>query len=215
MRIILPLVAVALVGCAIDDDPDTETTDAALTNGTPVSHWQRPYAAFLTMQTPGGETFRCSGTLVAPDKVLTAAHCTRCAAAVDVTVMGDWGPADWSNPPWPGQAPSTSVPALSWSVHPGAYPTAPNCGGTKQQVGDELNAHTVFNHDLSVVRLSRPVAVPPLPVLLRPPFGFHPVQDLFGQPVTAFFRADGSIEFDYTGPIPENILRRHLRAIVG
>jgi hypothetical protein len=32
--------------------------------------------------------------------------------------------------------------------------------------------------------------------------------------VTAFFRADGSIEFDYTGPIPENILRRHLRAIV-
>jgi len=38
---------------------------------------------------------------------------------------------------------------------------------------------------------------------------------LFGQPVTAFFRADGSLDFAYTGPIAENILRRHLEAIVG
>ena len=35
----------------------------------------------------------------------------------------------------------------------------------------------------------------------------------FGQPTTVFFRADGSFEFAYAGPIPENILRRHLEAI--
>jgi cytochrome c biogenesis protein CcmG/thiol:disulfide interchange protein DsbE len=48
-----------------------------------------------------------------------------------------------------------------------------------------------------------------VPDAIKTPLG------LFGQPVTAFFRADGSLEFDYTGPIPENILRRHLKAIAG
>jgi cytochrome c biogenesis protein CcmG/thiol:disulfide interchange protein DsbE len=38
---------------------------------------------------------------------------------------------------------------------------------------------------------------------------------LYGQPVTAFFRADGSLDFAYTGPIADKILRRHLEAIVG
>jgi thiol-disulfide isomerase/thioredoxin len=35
----------------------------------------------------------------------------------------------------------------------------------------------------------------------------------FGQPVTVFFRADGTFSFAYTGPIPEDDLRRHLKAI--
>lgn len=35
----------------------------------------------------------------------------------------------------------------------------------------------------------------------------------FGQPVTVFFRADGSFSFAYTGPIPEDDLHRHLKAI--
>jgi len=38
---------------------------------------------------------------------------------------------------------------------------------------------------------------------------------LYGQPVTVFFRADGSHAFDWTGPIPDDILRRHLMAIAG
>jgi thiol-disulfide isomerase/thioredoxin len=37
----------------------------------------------------------------------------------------------------------------------------------------------------------------------------------FGQPTTVFFRADGSFEFAYAGPIPENVLHRHLESIVG
>ena len=35
----------------------------------------------------------------------------------------------------------------------------------------------------------------------------------FGQPVTVFFRSDGTFSFAYTGPIPEDDLRRHLEAI--
>jgi cytochrome c biogenesis protein CcmG, thiol:disulfide interchange protein DsbE len=36
---------------------------------------------------------------------------------------------------------------------------------------------------------------------------------LFGQPVTAFFRADGSLSFAYTGPISAEDLDRQLTAI--
>ena len=46
-----------------------------------------------------------------------------------------------------------------------------------------------------------------VPDAIKTPLG------LFGQPVTAFFRADGSLDFAYTGPIGETILRRHLEAI--
>ena len=37
----------------------------------------------------------------------------------------------------------------------------------------------------------------------------------FGQPTTVFFRADGTFEFAYAGPIPETVLHRHLENIVG
>jgi thiol-disulfide isomerase/thioredoxin len=37
----------------------------------------------------------------------------------------------------------------------------------------------------------------------------------FGQPVTAFYRADGSLEFAWTGPIQPDVLEQHLRAIAG
>jgi cytochrome c biogenesis protein CcmG/thiol:disulfide interchange protein DsbE len=37
----------------------------------------------------------------------------------------------------------------------------------------------------------------------------------FGQPTTIFFRADGTFEFSYAGPISENVLRRRLENIVG
>ena len=48
-----------------------------------------------------------------------------------------------------------------------------------------------------------------VPDAIKTPLG------LFGQPVTAFFRADGTLDFAYTGPIADTILRRHLQAIVG
>jgi cytochrome c biogenesis protein CcmG/thiol:disulfide interchange protein DsbE len=37
----------------------------------------------------------------------------------------------------------------------------------------------------------------------------------FGQPVTAFYRADGTVEFAWTGPIAPDVLEEHLRAIAG
>ena len=37
----------------------------------------------------------------------------------------------------------------------------------------------------------------------------------FGQPTTVFFHADGAFEFAYAGPIPDNVLHRHLENILG
>jgi cytochrome c biogenesis protein CcmG/thiol:disulfide interchange protein DsbE len=37
----------------------------------------------------------------------------------------------------------------------------------------------------------------------------------FGQPVTAFYRADGSLEFAWTGPINADVLEEHLDSIAG
>ena len=37
----------------------------------------------------------------------------------------------------------------------------------------------------------------------------------FGQPVTIFYRRDGSVSFAWAGPIPDDLLRDHLEAIGG
>jgi len=37
----------------------------------------------------------------------------------------------------------------------------------------------------------------------------------FGQPVTMFYRRDGSLSFAWAGPIPDDLLGDHLQAIVG
>ena len=53
------------------------------------------------------------------------------------------------------------------------------------------------------------------------PSVFDPPDDIkgslgqFGQPTTMFFRADGTFEFAWGGPISEAMLRKHLTAIAG
>jgi len=53
------------------------------------------------------------------------------------------------------------------------------------------------------------------PSVFDPPDAIKTSLGQFGQPTTVFFRADGSFEFAYAGPISERILRRHLEAITG
>jgi cytochrome c biogenesis protein CcmG/thiol:disulfide interchange protein DsbE len=53
------------------------------------------------------------------------------------------------------------------------------------------------------------------PSVFDPPDAIKTSLGQFGQPTTVFFRADGSFEFAYAGPISESILRRHLREIAG
>jgi cytochrome c biogenesis protein CcmG, thiol:disulfide interchange protein DsbE len=51
------------------------------------------------------------------------------------------------------------------------------------------------------------------PSVFDPPDAIKTSLGQFGQPTTVFFRADGTFEFAYAGPISESILHRHLEAI--
>jgi cytochrome c biogenesis protein CcmG, thiol:disulfide interchange protein DsbE len=53
------------------------------------------------------------------------------------------------------------------------------------------------------------------PSVFDPPDSIKNSLGLFGQPVTAFYRADGSLEFAWSGPISEDLLRTHLERIAG
>ncbi len=53
------------------------------------------------------------------------------------------------------------------------------------------------------------------PSVFDPPDVIKTSLGQFGQPTTVFFRSDGTFEFAYAGPIPEDILRGHLERIAG
>jgi cytochrome c biogenesis protein CcmG/thiol:disulfide interchange protein DsbE len=53
------------------------------------------------------------------------------------------------------------------------------------------------------------------PSVFDVPDAIKPSLGLFGQPVTVFYRADGTFSFAWTGPISPDRLRRNLRAIAG
>jgi cytochrome c biogenesis protein CcmG, thiol:disulfide interchange protein DsbE len=53
------------------------------------------------------------------------------------------------------------------------------------------------------------------PSVFDPPDAIKTSLGQFGQPTTVFFRSDGTFEFAYAGPIPEDVLLRHLERIAG
>ena len=53
------------------------------------------------------------------------------------------------------------------------------------------------------------------PSVFDPPDAIKSSLGLFGQPTTAFYRVDGSLEFAWSGPISEDTLEQHLQRIAG
>jgi len=75
LRSISPLLLSVLLGaCADPGVDDTGTTEAALNGGVLVPNWQLEEVGYLVTTTSAG-TQGCTGTLIADDVALTAAHC--------------------------------------------------------------------------------------------------------------------------------------------
>jgi secreted trypsin-like serine protease len=84
-----------LASCGSDGSSDNtgkcsalELTEAAATakivNGTPCGGLNKSPVVILLKNLPDGKTGLCTGTMLSPNKVLTAAHCLEGAASIDI-----------------------------------------------------------------------------------------------------------------------------------
>lgn len=136
-----------LASCGSDGDTDNtgkcsalELTDtvatAKIVNGTPCSGLSISPVVAVLKNLPDGKTGLCSGTMLSPNKVLTAAHCLEGATSIDIlfSIAGDK---------------FVNVTASSWNIHPEF---------TGFSGGDIRN-------DLGIVHSPVSLPVPNLPIL--------------------------------------------------
>jgi len=73
-----------LAGCGVGIPDDTSGTTGSAVNGATTSARDYPYAARVDF-TRGNSGYSCSGTVIAPRVVLTAAHCANATATVEAS----------------------------------------------------------------------------------------------------------------------------------
>lgn len=180
MRSAIATISLAcLVSCTAEAPLAIDEATAPIIDGIIATAASHPYAVFLSMPKVNGSTYVCSGTLIASDVVLTAAHCMVCSTSVTAFILGE---------SVPGQSPGTQPPfphiASSFDSHPDAYPDMPNCSLQGEAFEDDVSDKLVIGADIGIVHLAVPSGVAPMPALVHPPRGFNPMQDLAGQLVT-------------------------------
>ncbi|HEX5739490.1 MAG TPA: trypsin-like serine protease, partial [Hydrogenophaga sp.] len=96
---------------------------------------QTPVVAFIATRGDGSALF-CSGTLISPTRILTAAHCL----PSEVTRV--------STPVWQADGTARELRARTWAVHPEYQRTSAG-----------------FLNDAAVITLANPLPAPPMPLL--------------------------------------------------
>jgi hypothetical protein len=193
------------VGCAPAGEPPSEQvgeTAQAISDGTPVDPAELPAMAFVDTVQINGQSRACSGALIAPEWVLTSAACVRCASAATVRLMAGSSTAGAPGP--------TSYPAVELSWNDEAF-TSPGPDCTAEDAFNQAAVtFLVQGRAVGLVKLGTavdPQQVPPMPVLLDPPYGFAPAQDLHEVPLTMVGR--GSVETPGApGPQDVSVMRR-------
>lgn len=156
-----------------------------------------PFAAFVnfwTPHTPADRRFNCSGALVARDLILTAAHCAVCLERANVTLWGEPGVTH-------------TVDRANGDVYTNPEPYGENvdfCNSSDLDILALLLSLRIDNRwgsDVALLRIHPAVntnVVAPVGVMLTPPYGFNPVQQLYGRTATTVGRGLTGFETEVT-----------------
>jgi trypsin len=120
--------------------PDTSSQSEAITHGT-LDGTSHPAVALIVMDVAGQPAFRCSGTFIAPEVVLTAGHCAGEPGEFSGMRVFTESDVQNGNNNFPFAGPNT-IEAVAWHAHP------------------LFTEAAFFLHDVGVVLLGEPFDPP-------------------------------------------------------
>lgn len=167
LNIFVVISSLLLASCGSDSEVDNAgkcnalelsdaTAAAKIANGTPCAGLNKSPVVVVLKTSPDGRIGLCSGTMLSPNKVLTAAHCLEGASSIDI-LFGT------------STEKFAFVTASSWDIHPAFT----------------RNANGTLVNDVGIVHSPTSLPVPSLPILSSSPPQIGNKVSIFGYGVTS------------------------------